>query len=131
MAVVFTLFFYPRCKGFVIKSSRERAYSYSIYDTARLLFPDVKTTFSLAKEIAIYIYYFHNTKETYLLDLYGYCSDQSKLYELSQYFYDSDVLLHSFNSDEFSRYVHRIYTELLISKHFLYFVCTHNTFSGA
>ena len=49
------------------------------------------------------------------------------MYELSQYFYDSDVLLHSFNSDEFSRYVHRIYTELLISKHFLYFVCTHNT----
>ena len=62
-----------------------------------------------------------------MLDLYGYCSDQSKLYELSQYFYYPDVLLHSFNSDEFSRYVHRIYTELLISKHFLYFVCTHNT----
>lgn len=120
-------FFYPRCKGFAIKSSCERAYSYSIYDTARLLFPDAKTAFSLAKEIATYIYYFHNTKETYFLNLYGYCSDQSKLYELSQYFYDSDVLLHSFNSDEFSCYVHRIYTELLISKHFLYFVCTHNT----
>ena len=89
--------------------------------------PMPKRRSRLRKEIAIYIYYFHNPKETYLLDLYGYCSDQSKLYELSQYFYDSDVLLHSFNSGEFSRYVHRIYTELLISKHFLYFVCTHNT----
>ena len=46
-------YFFPKCKGFADKSSRERAYSYGIYDTARRLFPSAETTFSLAKEILI------------------------------------------------------------------------------
>lgn len=120
-------YFFPRCKGFASKSSRERAYAYSVYDIARNLFPASETAFSLAKEIALYIYHFHNTKDTYLLDLFGECSDQSKLFELSQYFLDVDVLNCSVESKQFSDYIHRIYSELLISKHFLYFVCTHNT----
>lgn len=120
-------YYFPRCKGFASKSSRERAYSYSIYDVARRLFPSSETVLSLAKEIATYIYYFHNTKETYFLDIYGAVSEQSDLYHLSEYFFDSDVLNYSVDSDEFNRYAHRIYTELLVSKHFLYFVCARNT----
>lgn len=38
------------------------------------------------------------------------------------YFNDNDSLS-DINSEVFSRYVHRIYVELLISKHFLYYVC--------
>ena len=79
-------YFYPKCKGFADKSSRERAYSYGIYDTARRLFPSAETTFALAKEIVGYIYYFHNKKDTYCLDIFGEVSDQSDLYQLAQYF---------------------------------------------
>lgn len=116
-------YYFPRCKGFVNKSSRERSYSYGVYDTARRLFPAAETSFALAKEIAAYIYYFHGTRESYQLDIFGQVSDQSALADLDNYFYDSDFAALSMDSVEFQRYVHRIYTELLISKHFLYFVC--------
>lgn len=120
-------YFYPKCKGFATKSSRERAYSYSIYDTARNLFPEASTTLSLAKEIAVYIHDFHSTKSTYLIDLFGSCSDQSKLFELADYFCDYENISCPVDSVDFDLFVHRIYSELLVSKHFLYFVCTHNT----
>lgn len=120
-------YFYPKCKGFATKSSRERAYSYSIYDTARSLFPEASTTLSLAKEIAVYIHDFHSTKSTYLIDLFGACSEQSKLFELADYFCDYENISCPVDSVDFDLFVHRIYSELLVSKHFLYFVCTHNT----
>lgn len=116
-------YYFPRCKGFASKSSRERAYSYGIYDTARRLFPSSETTFSLAKEIAFYIKHFHFTDDTYLLGLFGHVSDQKSLLDLSNYFLDRDAMVRPVESDEFNRWVHRIYVELLVSKHFLYFVC--------
>ena len=85
-------YYFPRCKGFASKSSRERAYSYGIYDTARRLFPSSETTFSLAKEIAFYIKHFHFTDDTYLLDLFGHVSDQKSLLDLSNYFLDRDAV---------------------------------------
>lgn len=122
-------YFFPKCKGFAGKSSRERAYSYGIYDTARRLFPSAETTFALAEEIVGYIYYFHNKKDTYCLDIFGEVSDQSDLYHLAQYFFEPEIVNYSLDSIEMCRYVHRIYTELLLSKHFLYFVCDRPTLS--
>lgn len=116
-------YYFPKCKGYIDKSSCERAYSYRIYALARRLFPACETAYDLAKDIAAYIYYFHLNKDSYQLDIFGQCSDVSELYKISQYFYEPDVLTHSIDSEEMSRYVHRIYSELLISKHFLYFVC--------
>ena len=109
-------YLFPKCKGFAGKSSRERAYSYGIYDTARRLFPSAETTFALAKEIVGYIYYFHNKKDTYCLDIFGEVSDQSDLYHLAQYFFEPEIVNYSLDSIEMCRYVHRIYTELLLSK---------------
>ena len=122
-------YFYPKCKGFADKSSHERAYSYGLYDTARRLFPTAETTFSLAKEIVGYIYYFHNRKETYCLDIFGQVSDQSALHDLAQYFFEPEMADSSLESYDMCRYVHRVYTELLVSKHFLYFVCDRPTLS--
>lgn len=123
-------YFFPKCKGFVSKSSRERSYSYGIYDTARRLFPSAETTLSLAKEIATYIHVFHGFEETYMLNVFdGPCSDMTKLYKLSDYFYDYEIEHYDLDSVDFSRYVQRIYTELLVSKHFLYFVCDRPTLS--
>lgn len=59
--------------------------------------------------------------------MFGNVSDQKSLLDLSNYFLDRDAMVRPVESDEFNRWVHRIYTELLVSKHFLYFVCTHNT----
>ena len=98
-------YFFPKCKGFTDKSSRERAYSYGIYDTARHLFPSSETTFALAKEIVGYIYYFHNTRDTYCLDMFGEVSDQSDLYQLAQYLFDPEIVNYSPDSIEMCRYV--------------------------
>ena len=124
-------YFFPRCKGYAGKSSRERAYSYRIYDEARYLFPTEETAFDLAKKVATFVYLFHTSKDGYCLWMFdsGALRDQERAYELCRYFYDVDVLQYSLDSAEFSRYVHRVYGELLLSKHFLYFVCDRPTLS--
>lgn len=53
-------------------------------------------------------------------------SEVSKLNKLCSYFYSSDSDA-DVESDIFQRWVNRIYIELLISKHFLYYVCDHPT----
>ena len=49
--------------------------------------------------------------------------DQQQLYDLCKYFYDWEVINFPLDSVEFDRYAHRVYGELLLSKHFLYTVC--------
>lgn len=122
-------YFFPKCKGYADKTPRERAYSYGLYDTARRLFSDAKTTYELAKEIALYIYYFHGSTETYLPDIFGECTDYGVLSRFDNYFYDPLIQSYSIDSEEMCRYVHRIYNELLVSKHFLYFVCDSTSLS--
>lgn len=124
-------YFYPKCRGYIDKSTHERAYSYRIYDTARHLFPSCETTFALAKEIATFVYLFHLNKSSYCLDLFdsGALYEQRQLYDLCKYFYDAEVVNHPLDSIEFDRYVHRVYGELLLSKHFLYTVCDRPTLS--
>ena len=59
----------------------------------------------------------------------GEVSDQSDLYHLAQYFFEPEIVNYSLDSIEMCRYIHRVYTELLLSKHFLYFVCDRPTLS--
>jgi hypothetical protein len=124
-------YFYPKCRGYVDKSTHERAYSYRIYDTARHLFPSCETTFALAREVATFVYLFHLNKSSYCLDLFdsGALYDQRQLYDLCKYFYDWEVTNFRLDSVEFDRYAHRVYGELLLSKHFLYAVCDKPTLS--
>ena len=122
-------YFFPKCKGFVSKSSCERSYSYGIYDTARRLFPSAETALSLAKEVATFTYLFHTTPYAIFVQNGDILYQEQKLQELCSYFYDFEVVKYSLDSVEFSRYVQRVYTELLVSKHFLYFVCDRPTLS--
>lgn len=124
-------YFYPKCRGYIDKSSHERAYSYRTYDTARRLFPSCETVFALAKEVATFVYLFHLNKSSYCLDLFdsGALHEQRQLYDLCKYFYDAEVVNYSLDSIEFDRYAHRVYGELLLSKHFLYTVCDRPTLS--
>lgn len=59
--------------------------------------------------------------------MFGHVSDQKSLLDLSTYFLDRDAMVRPVESDEFNRWVHRIYVELLVSKHFLCFVCDRTT----
>lgn len=45
-------YFYPKCKGFSDKSSRDLSYSYRVYATAKELFPYCETAAELSREIA-------------------------------------------------------------------------------
>lgn len=116
-------YFYPKCRGYADKSSYERSYSYRVYDTARYLFPSAETTFSLAKEVATFVYLFHTTPYVLRVASGDILYNERKYDELCRYFYDSEVVTYPLHSIEFDRYVHRVYGEFLLSKHFLYFVC--------
>ena len=85
----------------------------------------------MAKEIATFVYLFHLNKSSYCLDLFdsGALHDQRQLYDLCKYFYDWEVTNFPLDSIEFDRYAHRVYGELLLSKHFLYTVCDKPTLS--
>ena len=50
-------------------------------------------------------------------------------YQFAQYFFEPEIVNYSLDSIEMCRYVHRVYTELLLSKHFLYYVCDRPTLS--
>ena len=62
------------------------------------------------------------------MDIFGEVSDQSDLFQLAQYFFEPEIVNYSLDSIEMCRYIHRVYTELLLSKHFLYFVCDRPTY---
>ena len=116
-------YYYPKCKGFTNKSARELLASYSIYESARYVFPFAESCFELAKETASMIHYFHGN----IKQFEGcYSRDTEQSLKLDLYFYDKDAD-QPVDSDLFSRYVNRIYSELLVSKHFLYFVCDNTT----
>lgn len=122
-------YFFPKCRGFADKSTSELSYSYRVYDYARKVFYHCDTAFSLAKEIAYTLHYFGVTgvHEGELFDLSR--SDYKLLQDLLKYFNNECAVILSTDDPAFDRYVHRIYVELLVSKHFLYFVCDNQTIS--
>lgn len=118
--------FFPRCKGYANKSACQRAYTYQLYDSARKVFPAEETTIGLAKATAQVIYLFGINPDTYL----NTCDESTQL-EYLRYFYDGTVLSYPQDSPEYDKYVYRIYIELLLSKHFLYYVCKSTSSSAS
>lgn len=113
-------FYFPKCKGFACKSTRQLVESYTIYRTAREIYVGCDTCADLAREIASTISVIGCPLVSSELD-----SDFTivgKHRSLLRYFYDSASSC-KLDSSEYNAYVNRIYTELLVSKHFLTFVC--------
>ena len=117
-------YFFPKCRGFSTKTARELSFSYRLYAIASRLFPESPTALSLARDIAATIRIFGNHVDS--IDAQVPVSDCSLMNDLLSYFYD-DASSFDFDSPVFSKWVYRIYTELLISKHFLTYVCDHQT----
>ena len=122
-------YYFPKCRDYANLSSLQRAYVYGLYDEARLCFPQCETASALAKEIAACIRYFGCDEKTFCLDMFGYQSDSARLFRLLHYFDDPQCNNYPVESDVFQHWVNRIYTELLLSKHFLTFVCDFRTLS--
>ena len=135
-------YYFPKCKGYSAKSARERAYAYRIYDTARKIFPQAKNSKELAVLIAESAYYFGNDEfllrdddpDKKLVQTMGLFDSEpsykmsvsSQWNDLIGYFTDRNYIP-TLTTDEFEKWVQRIYTELLLSKHFLYVVCDKHT----
>lgn len=111
-------YFFPKCRGFFDKSSSSLYFSYTLYEVAKRCFPCAETCFDLAKEIAFNAYTFDTAIR---LKAFGSTKDERDMFDLLSYFRDTSVT--DLYSDSGDRYVHRIYTELLVSKHFLTYVC--------
>lgn len=109
-------YYFPKCRGFVDKSSCERAYSYTVYEYARKSFPECTSVIDLARKIAATIFYFGTERGTFA---------DIETERLCYYFRDDTI--NDITSESADRWIQRIYTELLLSKHFLYFVCDHVT----
>lgn len=113
-------YYYPKCKGFAVKSSSECINSYRIYDYARCAFPECKSVIELAKSIVSCSWYFGASKGSFQVD--------KETEKVILYFYDSVALSYGLDSEQIQRYTQRVYTELLLSRHFLYFVCDNTTY---
>lgn len=114
MPVSFTAYFFPKCKGFCDKNTRELFESYTLYDRARAEFPDCQTVFSLAQTVA---------EMTLLFASSGRVGIDDSLLSLLRYFDEPSLSYINLFSDVFDKFIHRVYIELLVSKHFLYDIC--------
>lgn len=108
----FQAFYFPKCKGYSAKSKSARIQSYRIYDTAKRAFPESSSCLGLAKEIALCNYYFPSRVSS------PFDIETRKVLD-----YFNEPAPENVESLEFSKYINRIYTELLVSQHFISFCC--------
>lgn len=119
-------YFYPRCKGYAIKSEYRRSLSYKMYADLRKIFPYAKNPKELAVAVASLFKLFSSSYqvETY----YKYKENPHRCYVdllsmLSEEF--------PFGVDEYSpmyvRFIDSIYTQILLSRHFLMDICLGST----
>lgn len=123
--------YYPKCKGFANKSSRERLYSYGLFYEAQKLFPNSSTCKELADETFMYLYYYYLSP---LSERPPLPVNDKPLFSYLDYFCSSlriykDKLLNSsclegrYKGDIVDKTIYNIYRELLLSRHFIQFCC--------
>jgi hypothetical protein len=99
---------------------------YRLYHYAKIAFPYASTCADLSRDIAIYI---RDYRSTFGLDVTHPSNKYSNV--ISYFFHDSLFSYYASDclndTDLLNKFASRIYTELLNSKHFLYYVCDHTT----
>lgn len=122
--------FYPRCQGYAFKSSRERLYSYRIYSQIRDYYPALasgeQSLMSVCIDLACMVDY--------------YCTGDSRnvfdkdtpidfVYLIGFLAKDLGVKPRPFSPNDpdcMASLITRIYSRVLLSRHFLNFVCNGN-----
>lgn len=114
--------FYPRCKGYASKSSQERLFTYRLYVYARQVYPTEKLTVVASNILSHVLFYLCSDGKNQIPDFYP-----DALLQLVRYFYHSlgitDSCFDLTDNESFHRYALRIYSELLLSRHFCVFCC--------
>lgn len=113
---------YPKCKGFSSKSTSERLYTYQLFDTVKRLFPYCKTVLEASREIVMHLSFYVYGKSHTLSEL-----DAANM-RLLTYFrnsiaYRGNYLEYGMDDIQLDKMVYRVYSELLLSRHFLEFCC--------
>lgn len=121
--------FYPRCKGYSTKSASERLFTYRLYAYARKVWPSEKMTVVASNILCHVLFYMCQGSKNQIPDSYP-----DALLKLIRYFYQS-LELYKFvqpyepmDFDGMEKLVKRIYSELLLSRHFLVFCCGSYTY---
>lgn len=115
--------FFPKCKGYALKSTRERLFSYRLYLAVRQDYPETGLL-EVALELACFaMKYFANGLEYDELPV-GFPPMTALL---ARYFKKSCSIpnkpFSEYEYGEITTYVNSIYRELCLSRHFCTFVC--------
>lgn len=119
--------FYPKCSGYAVKNTSQRLVTYRCYLLAKAAFPELaagdRSLLSVSTELAMYVREYRQIQD--LKESSDSCVEFLTL--LHWLFYDIDVrgISKQLVTDilDFDKLVQRIYVRLLLSRHFLMFVC--------
>lgn len=114
--------YYPRCKDYARKSTSMRLFSYQLYASAKELYPYCSSILEISREIVMHLSFYVYGKSHTLSEL------DAKNKRLLTYFRDSlnykgNYLEYGIDDLVLDRMVYRVYSELLLSRHFLEFCC--------
>ena len=114
----FLAYFFPKCKGYSVRSTSERYKLYTIYDKAVTIYQYYVQTVDTPScmELAKLIYALAQNDEA--CNLHAVVGYFNREYDL-QYYRDEDF---------YNKVLQSIYRELSVSKHFLTFVCDNDTY---
>lgn len=116
-------YYYPKCQGFSVGSSSKIYDSYTIYRECKECFDAAESCADLSVDVAMFCREFNSIKD-YVYEMPTVNKD--KYVKIYDSFTDSDQNA-PLDSDTWSKYVNRCYTKLLVSRHFLTFVCDTNS----
>ena len=118
----YTNVFFPKCKGYSVKSARERLLSYRIYLTARRYYAETPLL-EVSEELAMFLEKYYN--EYGKQDLPATFPPEVAI--LTDYFNKSCLRKYrcydEYTIEEHATLTQQIYRELCLSRHFLNFVC--------
>lgn len=122
MPVSYTNVFFPKCKGYALKSARERLFSYQLYLKARQYYAETPLL-TISEELSSFVLFYCNDHDirklppifpaevTMLVDYFNRSCNRP-MRPFSEYTIDEHISV-----------TNQIYRELCLSRHFLNFVC--------
>lgn len=120
-------YFYPRCKGYAIKSEYRRALTYKMYTDLRGIFPYSEKPKELAVAVASLFKLFNSSAE-----VESYYKNQETPHKR---YLDLLVMLseefpfgHHEDSPMYERFIDSMYTQILLSRHFVMDICLGSAF---
>lgn len=113
--------FFPKCKRYCFKSYYELLYSYTVLQKIRLYYKDVTMSSLISHlycDISNYQLGFRNSLSKGHIRLLEFLKG-----EIWSPDWHDDTLLHQLSTDETEKAIHRLYSVVHLSVHFLDFVC--------